>query len=84
MTQFVYRFGGGFSDGDGATRGNKNLLGGKGANLDGMAAIGLPVPPGFTITTEMCTLYYAEGQTFPASVRAEVAGGISHIEAVTG
>ncbi|NBU79259.1 MAG: pyruvate, phosphate dikinase, partial [Sphingomonadaceae bacterium] len=53
-------------------------------NLDGMAAIGLPVPPGFTITTEMCTLYYAEGQTFPASVRAEVAGGIAHIEAVTG
>ena len=84
MTQFVYRFGGGFSDGDGATRGNKNLLGGKGANLDGKAAIGLPVPPGFTITTEMCTLYYAEGQTFPASVRAEVAGGIAHIEAVTG
>ncbi|MEY3984770.1 MAG: hypothetical protein RLZ59_215 [Pseudomonadota bacterium] len=84
MTQFVYRFGGGVSDGDSATRGNKNLLGGKGANLDGMAAIGLPVPPGFTITTEMCTLYYAEGQTFPASVRAEVAGGIAHIESVTG
>ena len=84
MTQFVYRFGGGVSDGDESTRGNKNLLGGKGANLDGMAAIGLPVPPGFTITTEMCTLYYAEGQTFPASVRAEVAGGIAHIEAVTG
>ncbi|MBU6252598.1 MAG: pyruvate, phosphate dikinase [Alphaproteobacteria bacterium] len=84
MTQFVYRFGGGVSDGDNSTRGNKNLLGGKGANLDGMAAIGLPVPPGFTITTEMCTLYYAEGQTFPASVRAEVAGGIAHIEAVTG
>ena len=84
MTQFVYRFGGGVSDGDESTRGNKNLLGGKGANLDGMAAIGLPVPPGFTITTEMCTLYYAEGQTFPASVREEVAGGIAHIEAVTG
>jgi pyruvate,orthophosphate dikinase len=84
MTQFVYRFGGGVSDGDESTRGNKNLLGGKGANLDGMAAIDLPVPPGFTITTEMCTLYYAEGQTFPASVRAEVAGGIAHIEAVTG
>jgi pyruvate,orthophosphate dikinase len=84
MTQFVYRFGGGVSDGDNSTRGNKNLLGGKGANLDGMAAIGLPVPPGFTITTEMCTLYYAEGQTFPASVRAEVAGGIAHIESVTG
>lgn len=84
MTQYVYRFGGGVSDGDDSTRGNKNLLGGKGANLDGMAAIGLPVPPGFTITTEMCTRYYAEGQRFPDSVEAEVAGGIAHIEAVTG
>ncbi|RJT25492.1 pyruvate, phosphate dikinase [Chakrabartia godavariana] len=84
MTQYVYRFGGGVSDGDGATRGNKNLLGGKGANLDGMASIGLPVPPGFTITTEMCTRYYAEGQRFPDSVRAEVANGVAHIEAVTG
>ncbi len=84
MTQYVYRFGGGVSDGDEATRGNKNLLGGKGANLDGMASIGLPVPPGFTITTEMCTRYYAEGQSFPESVRAEVAGGVAHIEAVTG
>ncbi len=84
MTQYVYRFGGGVSDGDDATRGNKNLLGGKGANLDGMASIGLPVPPGFTITTEMCTRYYAEGQSFPESVRAEVAQGVAHIEAVTG
>ncbi len=84
MTQYVYRFGGGVSDGDEATRGNKNLLGGKGANLDGMASIGLPVPPGFTITTEMCTRYYAEGQSFPESVRAEVGEGVAHIEAVTG
>ncbi|MEY3658599.1 MAG: hypothetical protein RL425_1360 [Pseudomonadota bacterium] len=84
MTQFVYRFGGGVSDGDARTRSNKNLLGGKGANLDGMAAIGLPVPPGFTITTEMCALYYAEGKSFPENVRAEVAQGIAHIEAVTG
>ena len=84
MTQYVYRFGGGVSDGDDATRGNKNLLGGKGANLDGMASIGLPVPPGFTITTEMCTRYYAEGQSFPESVRAEVGQGVAHIEAVTG
>ena len=50
MTRYVYRFGGSVDD-QGA--GNKNLLGGKGANLDGMAAIGLPVPPGFTITTEV-------------------------------
>ena len=84
MTQFVYRFGGGVSDGDARTRSNKNLLGGKGANLDGMAAIGLPVPPGFTITTEMCALYYAQGQSFPDNVRAEVAQGVVHIEAVTG
>jgi pyruvate, orthophosphate dikinase len=84
MIQYVFRFGGGVSDGDDSVRGNKNLLGGKGANLDGMASIGLPVPPGFTITTEMCTAYYANGQTFPESVRAEVAGGIAHIEQVTG
>ena len=81
MTQYVYRFGGGVSDGG---QGNKNLLGGKGANLDGMASIGLPVPPGFTITTEMCTRYYEEGETFPDSVKTEVANGIAHIEAVTG
>jgi len=86
MTKTVYRFGGGVNDhlADGGTSGNKNLLGGKGANLDGMAAIGLPVPPGFTITTEMCTRYYDEGETFPESVRAEVAAGLKHIEGLTG
>ncbi len=84
MTQYVYRFGGGVSDGDETIRGNKDILGGKGANLDGMAAIGLPVPPGFTITTEMCSAYYANGQSFPGSLRNEVAGGITHIEGVTG
>ncbi len=81
MTKYVYRFGGGANDGG---KGDKNLLGGKGANLDGMAAIGLPVPPGFTITTEMCTRYYTDGQTYPESLKAEVADGIAHIEAVTG
>jgi pyruvate, orthophosphate dikinase len=81
MTQYVYRFGGGVSDGRGLS---KELLGGKGANLDGMASIGLPVPPGFTISTEMCTRYYAEGQSFPDSVRAEVATGLAHIEDITG
>jgi pyruvate, orthophosphate dikinase len=84
MTQYVFRFGGGVSDGDETVRGNKNILGGKGANLDGMASIGLPVPPGFTITTEMCSAYYDNGQTFPDSVRAEVAVGLQHIEHVTG
>ena len=81
MTQYVYRFGGGVSDGG---KGDKNLLGGKGANLAEMASIGLPVPPGFTISTEMCTRYYDEGGNFPESLRKEVANGIAHIEAVTG
>ena len=81
MTQYVYRFGGNVSDGG---KGDKNLLGGKGANLDGMASIGLPVPPGFTISTPMCAVYYDQGETFPESVKAEVAGGIAHIEGITG
>ncbi|QDZ06504.1 pyruvate, phosphate dikinase [Sphingomonas panacisoli] len=81
MTQYVYRFGGGVSDGG---KGDKNLLGGKGANLAEMASIGLPVPPGFTIGTPMCAVYYDEGGAFPDSLKAEVANGIAHIEAVTG
>ena len=79
-TQYVYRFGGGVSDGG---KGDKNLLGGKGANLAEMAAIGLPVPPGFTISTEMCQRYYDEGQRFPDSLKAEAANGLAHIEAIT-
>jgi pyruvate,orthophosphate dikinase len=81
MTHYVYRFGGGVSDG---MAGDKTLLGGKGANLAEMASIGLPVPPGFTISTPVCALYHAEGESFPESLRGEVAGGIAHIEAVTG
>ncbi|HEX8222238.1 MAG TPA: pyruvate, phosphate dikinase [Allosphingosinicella sp.] len=81
MTRYVYRFGGGASDGE---AGNKNLLGGKGANLAEMASIGLPVPPGFTISTEMCARYYAEGESFPDSLRAEVAEGLAHIEGLCG
>ncbi|UAK24967.1 pyruvate, phosphate dikinase [Sphingomonas nostoxanthinifaciens] len=79
--RYVYRFGGGVSDGG---NGDRNLLGGKGANLDGMASIGLPVPPGFTISTAMCARYYDEGGAFPDSLRGEVANGLAHIEAVTG
>jgi pyruvate,orthophosphate dikinase len=81
MTSYVYRFGGGVSDGK---AGDRNLLGGKGANLAEMASIGLPVPPGFTISTEMCARYYAEGQGFPDSLRAEVVDGLAHIEGITG
>jgi pyruvate,orthophosphate dikinase len=81
MTQYVYRFGGGVSDGG---KGDKDLLGGKGANLAEMASIGLPVPPGFTISTDFCAVYYDEGRQFPAGLRAEVVTGIAHIEGVTG
>jgi pyruvate,orthophosphate dikinase len=80
MTRYVYRFGGGVSDGG---QGDKNLLGGKGANLDGMASIGLPVPPGFTISTPMCAVYTELGGRFPESLTAEVASGIAHIEGIT-
>ena len=79
--RYVYRFGGGVSDGG---KGDKNLLGGKGANLAEMASIDLPVPPGFTISTAMCTRYYEEGERFPDSLKAEVAAGIAHIEGITG
>ena len=79
--QWVYRFGGGTSDGK---AGMKELLGGKGANLAEMASIGLPVPPGFTITTAMCDHYYQLGQTFPPALHEQVAVGLQHIEQVTG
>lgn len=81
MTQYVFRFGGGVSEGK---AGDKNLLGGKGANLAEMASIGLPVPPGFTISTEMCARYYDEGERFPDDLREQFAKGIAHIEQVTG
>jgi pyruvate, orthophosphate dikinase len=80
MTNYVYRFGGGVSEGGQ----DKTLLGGKGANLDGMASIGLPVPPGFTVSTPMCARYYEEGEAFPAELHPQVAAGIAHIESVTG
>ncbi len=81
MSRYVYRFGGGVSEGK---VGDRNLLGGKGANLAEMASIGLPVPPGFTVSTEMCARYYDEGERISDDVRAEVAEGIAHIESVTG
>ena len=80
-TQWVYRFGGGVSEGD---RGMRNLLGGKGANLAEMASIGLPVPPGFTITTAMCGEYYARGESYPPELKAQVVAGLQHIESVVG
>jgi pyruvate, orthophosphate dikinase len=67
--QNVYFFGGGKADGDASM---KNLLGGKGANLAEMGKLGIPVPPGFTITTEVCTYYYENKKKYPATLTAEV------------
>ncbi|MFM6852678.1 MAG: PEP/pyruvate-binding domain-containing protein, partial [Sphingopyxis sp.] len=80
MTQFVHLFGGGAET---AER-SKELLGGKGANLAEMASIGLPVPPGFTLTTQVCTAFYANGQSYPAELAAQVAAGVAHVERITG
>ena len=71
--KLVYFFGNGKADGD---AGMKNLLGGKGANLAEMASLGLPVPPGFTITTEVCTHYYANGRRYPAALKEQVAAAL--------
>ena len=63
--QYIYSFSGGSSEGDASM---KNLLGGKGANLAEMANIGLPVPPGFTISTEVCTYYYDNQKNYPRNL----------------
>lgn len=77
MAKYVYHFGKDGTDGD-ATM--KNLLGGKGANLAEMAKIGLPVPSGFTITTEVCTYFYANGQQYPPELEAQVNEAMAAIE----
>ncbi|MBM4415679.1 MAG: pyruvate, phosphate dikinase [Chloroflexi bacterium] len=77
----VYRFGGGAAEADGRM---KELLGGKGAGLAEMSRVGIPVPPGFTITTEVCNAYYAGGATFPAGLAEEVRAGVAHIEQIVG
>ena len=79
--QWVYSFGAKGSDGDTSMR---NLLGGKGANLAEMSGIGLPVPPGFTITTEVCTRYYDNNHTYPETLGGQVADAVARIEAETG
>jgi pyruvate,orthophosphate dikinase len=80
MTQFVHLFGGAAT----TRERSKELLGGKGANLAEMASIGLPVPPGFCVTTEVCTAFYANGRAYPDGLTAEVAAGVAHIEGITG
>ncbi|NKD55498.1 MULTISPECIES: pyruvate, phosphate dikinase [unclassified Haematospirillum] len=81
MSKWVYVFGGGRTEG---RAGMKDLLGGKGANLAEMAVIGLPVPPGFTITTDVCTFYYANGRTYPAGLDDAIEAGVAHIASVMG
>jgi pyruvate,orthophosphate dikinase len=81
MTKWVYSFGAGHNEGKAEMR---NLLGGKGANLAEMALIGLPVPPGFTITTEVCTYYYDHGKQYPAELIASVAAAMAGIEQAVG
>ena len=79
--KYVYTWGNGKADGDGSM---KALLGGKGANLAEMTRIGLPVPPGFTITTEVCTYYYANRKTYPASLQAQMEAGVANMEKIMG
>ena len=69
MTKWIYRFGDGTAEGRADMR---NLLGGKGAGLAEMSNLGLPVPPGFTITTEVCSYFYSHGKTYPDELREEV------------
>jgi pyruvate, orthophosphate dikinase len=81
MTKYVYFFGGGKADGSADM---KNLLGGKGANLAEMCVIGLPVPAGFTLTTEVCNYYDAHGKTYPPELKAQVEAALKQTEAVMG
>ena len=78
--KYVYFFGR-KTDGNGTM---KPLLGGKGANLAEMCRIGLPVPPGFTITTEVCTYYYANKRTYPPALKGQMQAGIAALEQQTG
>jgi pyruvate,orthophosphate dikinase len=80
-TRWVYAFGGGGADGDASM---KNLLGGKGANLAEMSSLGLPVPPGFTVTTEACVHYYANSQHYPEALKGQVETGLATVEKLTG
>jgi pyruvate,orthophosphate dikinase len=77
----VYTWGAGKADGNGSM---KPLLGGKGANLAEMTRIGLPVPPGFTITTEVCTYFYAHKKTYPAELQAQMQAGVANMEKIMG
>ena len=79
--KYVYSFGGGSAEGRSDM---KDLLGGKGANLAEMSVIGIPVPPGFTITTEVCADYYGRGRQLPDEVRPQVESALSRMEEAVG
>ncbi|MBN8901337.1 MAG: pyruvate, phosphate dikinase, partial [Rhodospirillales bacterium] len=81
MTKWVYSFGAGHNEGRADMR---NLLGGKGANLAEMASIGLPVPPGFTITTEVCTAFYENQRNYPAELAGQVKEALGRVEKAVG
>ena len=79
--KWVYTFGDGKAEG---RAGMRDLLGGKGANLAEMANLGLPVPPGFTITTEVCTYFYANGKTYPTELKAQVEAALAQVGSIAG
>src|SRR6201996_1386994 len=79
--KYVYTWGNRKADGDGSM---KALLGGKGANLAEMTRIGLPVPPGFTISTEVCTYFYAHKKTYPKTMQPQVEEGVRRMERIMG
>ncbi|TWB38532.1 pyruvate, phosphate dikinase [Nitrospirillum pindoramense] len=81
VSKWVYSFGDGKAEGRAEM---KNLLGGKGANLAEMSNLGLPVPPGFTITTEVCTWFYDNGRQYPAELKDQVAAGLTAVEGIIG
>ncbi|MEJ5301467.1 MAG: pyruvate, phosphate dikinase [Thermodesulforhabdaceae bacterium] len=81
VKKYVYVFGGGRAEGNAKMKG---LLGGKGANLAEMTNLGIPVPPGFIITTEVCSYFYSQGETYPEELKPQVEAALHHIESVVG
>jgi pyruvate,orthophosphate dikinase len=79
--KYVYFFGSGKADGKADM---KNLLGGKGANIAEMTNLGIPVPPGFTITTEVCTLYYKNNRKYPKELKGQVETALAKVEKMMG
>src|SRR6266704_2988383 len=75
--KYVYYFGEGHAEGNAKM---KEILGGKGAGLAEMTNIGVPVPPGFTISTEVCTYFYAHGKSYPPELKTAVAGNLAHVK----